>query len=88
MAACPSVQILALQPHLHIEFEVIFLAVRAYGIVDFKLLIVFVHFEFAAGASFSQDRSGEPDGGAAFCLAIPLLDNEASAMIERERQSA
>ena len=28
-------------------------------LVDFKLLIVFVHFQFAAGASFRLDRSGE-----------------------------
>jgi hypothetical protein len=59
VAACPSVQILALQPHLQIELEVVFLPIRAYGIVYFKLLIVFVHFEFAAGASLSLDRSGE-----------------------------
>ena len=36
VAACPSVQIFALQPHLHIELEVIFLCIRANGIVDFK----------------------------------------------------
>lgn len=54
-----SVQIFALQPHLHIEFEVIFLAVRAYGIVDFKLLIVFIHFEFAAGTTLRLDGRGQ-----------------------------
>ena len=54
-----SIQIFALQPHLHIELEVIFLAIRTYGMVDFKLLIVLVHFKFAGGASFSLDRSGE-----------------------------
>ena len=59
VAACPSVQIFSLQPHLHIELEVIFLSIRAYGIVDFKLLIVFVHLEFAARTSLSLNRSGE-----------------------------
>ena len=60
MAACPSVQIFSLQPHLHIELEVIFLSIRAYGIVDLKLLIVFfVHFELAARTSLSLNRSGE-----------------------------
>ena len=41
VTAHPSVQIFPLQPHLHIELEVIFLSIRAYGIVDLKLLIVF-----------------------------------------------
>jgi hypothetical protein len=59
VTAHPSVQIFPLQPHLHIELEVILLSIRAYGIVDFKLLIVFVHLEFAAGTSFRLDRSGE-----------------------------
>jgi hypothetical protein len=54
-----SVQIFALQPHLHIKLEVIFLTVRAYGIVNFKLLIVFVQFELAARTSLSLNRSGE-----------------------------
>lgn len=49
----------ALQPDLRIELEVIFLSIRAYGIVDFELLIVFVHLEFAAGTSLGLDRSGE-----------------------------
>ena len=52
-----SVQILALQPHLHIKLEVIFLSIRTYRIVDLKLLIVFVHFELAAGTSLSLNRS-------------------------------
>jgi hypothetical protein len=53
------VQIFALQPHLHIEFEVIFLAVCAYRIVDLKLLIVFIHFELAAVTSLGLDGGGE-----------------------------
>jgi hypothetical protein len=54
-----SIQIFALQPHLHIKLEVIFLPIRTYRIVDLKLLIVFVHFELAAGTSLSLNRSGE-----------------------------
>ena len=59
---CPgggSVQIFALQPHLHVELEVIFLSIRTYGIVDLKLLIVFVQLELAARTSLSLNRSGE-----------------------------
>ena len=59
VTARPSVQIFALQPHLHIELEVIFLSIRAYGIVDLKLLIVFVQLELAARTSLSLNRSGE-----------------------------
>ena len=59
VTARPSVQIFPLQPHLHIELEVIFLSIRTYGIVDLKLLIVFVHLRFAAGTSLGLDRSGE-----------------------------
>jgi signal transduction histidine kinase len=29
-----------------------------------------------------------PDGGAVFCLEIPLLNKQAGEMVERERQSA
>jgi hypothetical protein len=54
-----SIQIFALQPHLPIKLEVIFLSIRTYGIVDLKLLIVFVQFELAARTSLSLNRSGE-----------------------------
>ena len=54
-----SIQIFALQPHLHIELEVIFLSIRTYGIVDLKLLVVFVHLELAARTSLSLNRSDE-----------------------------
>jgi hypothetical protein len=46
----------ASQPHLP---EVIFLSIRTYGIVDLKLLIVFVQLELAARTSLSLNRSGE-----------------------------
>jgi hypothetical protein len=59
VTARPSVQIFPLQPHLHIEPEVIFLSIRTYGIVDLKLLIVFVQFELATRTSLSLNRSGE-----------------------------
>jgi hypothetical protein len=60
VTARPSVQIFPLQPHLRIELEVIFLSIRAYGTVDFKLLIVFfVQLELAARTSLSLNRSGE-----------------------------
>jgi hypothetical protein len=54
-----SVQIFALQPHLHIELEVIFLSIRTYGIVDLELLIVFIHLELAARTSLSLNRGNE-----------------------------
>ena len=57
VTARPSVQIFPLQPHLHIELEVIFLSIREYGIVDLKLLIVFVHSK--PPTSLSLNRSGE-----------------------------
>jgi hypothetical protein len=44
---------------LPIKLEVIFLSIRTYGIVDLKLLIVFVQFELAARTSLSLNRSGE-----------------------------
>jgi hypothetical protein len=45
---------------LHIKFEVIFLSICTYGIVNLKLLIVFVHLELAARTSLGLNRSGEP----------------------------
>jgi hypothetical protein len=54
-----SVQIFALQPHLHVELEVVFLSIRTYGIVDLELLIVFVHLELAAGTSLGLNRRNE-----------------------------
>ena len=54
-----SVRIFALQPHLHVELEIIFLSVRAYGIFDLKLLIVFVHLELAAGTSLGLNCGDE-----------------------------
>jgi hypothetical protein len=44
---------------LPIKLEVIFLSIRTYGIVDLKLLIIFVQFELAARTSLSLNRSGE-----------------------------
>jgi hypothetical protein len=38
--------------------EVVLLAVATDGIVDFKLLVVLVHFEFAAVKSLGLDRGG------------------------------
>jgi len=54
-----SVQIFALQPHLHIKLEVVLLSIRADRIVDLKLLIVLIHLELAASTSLSLSRSGE-----------------------------
>jgi hypothetical protein len=44
---------------LPIKLEVIFLSIRTYGIVDLKLLIIFVQFELAVRTSLSLNRSGE-----------------------------
>ena len=54
-----SVQIFALQPHVQVKLEVIFLSIRTYGIVNLELLIVFIHLELAARASLSLNRSSE-----------------------------
>jgi hypothetical protein len=60
VTARPSVLIFPLRPHLHIELEVKFLSIRAYGIVDLKLLIVFfVQLELAARTSLSLNCGGE-----------------------------
>jgi len=54
-----SVQIFSLQPHLHIKLEVVLLSIRADRIINFKLLVVFIHLEFAASTSLSLNRSGK-----------------------------
>jgi hypothetical protein len=53
------VQVFALQPHLHIEFEIVFPAIRTYSVVNLELLIVFVHLELAARTSLSLNRGNE-----------------------------
>src|ERR1044072_364044 len=54
-----SIQIFALQSHLRIELEVLFLSIRTYGVIDLKLLIVLVHLELAARASLGLNRGYE-----------------------------
>lgn len=54
-----SVEVLALQLHLRVKLEVVLLSIRAYGVVDLKLLIVFIELELAAGASFNLDRGDQ-----------------------------